>query len=203
MIEMLQATLFTTAEEACNQLLQRDPITLQHLERLSGKIIAVELTNPRLNLFLLPNTDGIQIQSVYNDKPDATLSGQAIDFLKLLATKDRVDAMFGKTIQLSGDTALATRLQEILADTLIDWEGMLANLVGELPAHQLAIYATWKKNGYKNAGLSVIQNLDEYLKEEVKLIPTRPEINNFYSEIDVLRERVERLSAKIAAKVKS
>ena len=203
MIEMLQATLFTTAEEACNQLLQRDPITLQHLERLSGKVIAVELTNPRLNLFLLPNTDGIQIQSVYNDKPDATLSGQAIDFLKLLATKDRVDAMFGKTIQLSGDAALATRLQEILADTQIDWEGMLGNLVGELPAHQLAIYAAWKKNGYKNAGLSVIQNLDEYLKEEVKLIPTRPEINNFYSDIDVLRDRVERLSARIAAKVKS
>jgi ubiquinone biosynthesis protein UbiJ len=69
MIEMLQATLFTTAEEICNQLLKRDPVTLQHLERLSGKVIAIELTQPQLSLFLLPNADGLQLQSIYNDTP--------------------------------------------------------------------------------------------------------------------------------------
>ncbi|MFT6352709.1 MAG: ubiquinone biosynthesis protein UbiJ [Neptuniibacter pectenicola] len=200
MIEMLQATLFTTAEEICNQLLKRDPVTLQHLERLSGKVIAIELTQPQLSLFLLPNADGLQLQSIYNDTPDTILSGRAIDFLTLITRADRADAMFGKTIQITGDTVLATRLQEILADAQIDWEAMIANLIGELPAHQLALYASWKAQWYKNAGTSALQNLDEYLKEEFRVIPTRPEVNKFYSEVDTLRERVERLSARIAAK---
>ena len=200
MIEMLQATLFTTAEEVCNQLLKRDPVTLQHLERLSGKVIAIELTQPQLSLFLLPNADGLQLQSIYNDTPDAILSGRAVDFLTLITRADRADAMFGKTIQITGDTVLATRLQEILADAQIDWEAMIANLIGELPAHQLALYASWKAQWYKNAGTSALQNLDEYLKEEFRVIPTRPEVNKFYSEVDTLRERVERLSARIAAK---
>lgn len=200
MIEMLQATLFTTAEEICNQLLKRDPVTLQHLERLSGKVIAIELTQPQLSLFLLPNADGLQLQSIYNDTPDTILSGRAIDFLTLITRADRADAMFGKTIQITGDTVLATRLQEILADAQIDWEAMIANLIGELPAHQLALYASWKAQWYKNAGTSALQNLDEYLKEEFRVIPTRPEVNKFYSEVDTLRERLERLSARIAAK---
>ena len=42
-------------------------------------------------------------------------------------------------------------------------------------------------------------NLDEYLKEEARALPSRPEVEHFYTEIDTLKERVERLTAKIAA----
>ncbi|MCP4597151.1 SCP2 sterol-binding domain-containing protein [Neptuniibacter sp.] len=200
MIEMLQATLFTTTEEVCNQLLKRDPVTLQHLERLSGKVIAIELTFPQLNLYLLPNADGLQIQSVYNDEPDAILSGSIVDFATLISSKDKVDAMFGKTIQISGDSALATRLQEILADAQIDWEAMLGDIIGDLPAHQVAMYAVWKAQWYKNSASSLLHNFGEYVKEEARLVPTRPEADAFYAEVDSLRSRVERLAARISAK---
>lgn len=200
MIEMLQATLFTAIEEACNKLLQRDPVTLKHLERLSGKVICVQLNTPALTAYILPNTDGLQIQSVYQDDADVTLSGNLLDFVTLISSETKSDAMFGKTIQVIGDSALATRFQEILQETKIDWEEMLAGIIGELPAHQLALYASWKLSWYKNTGNSLLLNLDEYLKEEVRLIPTRPEVDNFYSEIDALKERVERLNAKILAK---
>lgn len=200
MIEMLKATLFTTLEEACNKLLQRDAVTLQHLERLTDKVISIQLTAPQLNLFILPNADGLQVQSIYNNDVDVTLSGSAIDFLKLISSETKTDVMFGKSIKVSGDHALATRFQEILLDTRIDWEEMLAGIIGELPAHQLALYASWKLSWYKNTGNSLLLNLDEYLKEEVRVIPTRPEVDSFYSEIDALKERVERLNAKILAK---
>ncbi|WP_286240261.1 ubiquinone biosynthesis accessory factor UbiJ [Neptuniibacter halophilus] len=199
MIEMLQATLFTSGESLINQLLKRDPVTLGHLNHLSGKVIQIELTLPRLNLFLIPNADGIQLQSVFNDTPDATLSGSASDFLTLLSSRDKADAMFGKTIKISGDSALATRFQEIISDARIDWEAMLADIIGELPAHQVALYAAWKAQWYKNTGSSLLHNLDEYVREEARLIPTRPEVERFYSEIDELRERSDRISARVAA----
>jgi len=199
MIEMLQATFFTTAEEICNQLLKRDPITLQHLSYLEGNVIAVEISSPQQTLFILPHSDGIQIQAQCQNTPDAILSGTALDFFTLLTTKNKADAMFGKTIKVSGDSTLATRFQEILADAQIDWEMILADIIGELPAHQLALYLKWKASWYKGAGSSLLANLDEYLKEEIRFLPTRPETDSFYTEIDALQERVERLSAKISA----
>ena len=197
MLEMLQATLFTTAETVCNQLLKRDPVTLQHLERLTGKVIAIECTSPALNLYLLPNADGLQIQSIYNDEPTTTLRGNAADFITLLTSKDKSDAMFGKTVQVSGDSALATRFQQILSDAQIDWEAMLGDVIGDLPAHQVALYTAWKAQWYKNSASSFIHNLDEFVKEEVRFIPTRPEMDLFTNEVEQLQERVERLAARI------
>lgn len=198
MIEMLKAGLFTTAEEVCNQLLRRDPVTLQHLATLNGQVIEIELTSPALKIYLLPHTDGLQIQSIYNNQPQTTLSGTVADFLTLLSSQDKADAMFGKTIRISGDSTLATRFQEIVADARIDWEAMLSEIIGELPAHQVALYTRWKAQWYKNTADSLILNLNEYMKEEARLIPTRPEAEHFFDEIDQLQERVDRLSARIS-----
>ena len=203
MIEMIQASFFTTTEEICNQLIKRDPMTLHNLSLLSAKVIVVECSAPALTLYLIPNADGIQIQSVYNDSPDTTLKGSLADFIQLLTAKDKTTAMFGKTIQVTGDSTLATRFQEILADARIDWEAMLGDIIGDLPAHQVALFTAWKNQWYKNTGASLLANLDEYLKEEARLIPTRPETETFYKEVEALHERVERLAARIAAKAPS
>ncbi len=199
MLEMLQASLFTSAETAINALLQRDPVSLQHLGRLDGKVIAIELTQPSLNIYLLPNPDGLQIQSVFHGDVDATLRGSLNDFATLLRSQDKADAMFGKSIEISGDSALANRFQQIIADLKIDWEAMLADLIGDLPAHQVALYASWKAQWYKNSGTSLLLNLEEYLKEEVRLVPTRPEADALYQQIENLQERVERAAARLAA----
>ena len=196
MTGMLQATLLTTAEEIINQLLKRDPVTLQHLTQLNGKVIAVQLTQPEMALFLLPNSEGLQVQSVYNDDPDATLSGGATDFFTLLSSQNKADAMFGKSIHICGDSALATRLQQILSEARIDWEEILSEVIGELPTHQLVLYAAWKAQWYMNTADSLLQNLDEYLKEEARIVPTRPEADFFYDEIEAIQERVERLNAR-------
>ncbi|MGI1669532.1 MAG: SCP2 sterol-binding domain-containing protein [Neptuniibacter sp.] len=203
MIEMIQASFFTTTEEICNQLIKSDPVTLHNLSLLRGKVIAVECSAPALTLYLIPNADGIQIQSVYNDSPDTTLKGSLADFIQLLTAKDKTTAMFGKTIQVTGDSTLATRFQEILADARIDWEAMLGDIIGDLPAHQVALFTVWKTQWYKNTGNNLLANLNEYLKEEARLIPTRPETETFYKEVEALHERVERLAARIAAKAPS
>ena len=198
MIEMLQATLFTSAETIVNQLLQRDPVTLQRLDGLSGKVIQVAIEWPQMNLFVVPHNEGLQLQAVYPGEVDVTLSGSLVDFITLLTAKDKTDALFGKTVAITGDSALATRFQEIIADAQIDWEAMLGDVIGDLPAHQLALYLTWKKTWYQNTAQSFLLNLDEYLKEEARIVPTRPEAEAFYAEIQNLREQAERLEAKFA-----
>lgn len=197
MIEMLSATAFTVAEEAINTLLQRDTVTLSRLEQLSGKVIQIQLSVPALSIYLLPNAQGLQIHSHIENDADVILSGGPADFIKLLTSEEKADALFGKGISVSGDSGLANRFQGILADTQIDWEGMLGDVIGDLPAHQAANFFNWKLNSYRRTGSSFIHNLEEYLTEEARLLPTRPEVDGFLQQVDQVRDRSERISARI------
>ncbi|MBQ0756704.1 MAG: SCP2 sterol-binding domain-containing protein [Amphritea sp.] len=194
---MINATLLTLAETSLNKLLLLSPETVDQLGQLSNKVIAIQLTSPAASLSLQPSERGLQIDMFERDDADVTLTGSASDFFRLLTAADNSDAMFGKSINVSGDSALATRFSKVLIDAALDWEAILAQLLGDLPAHEIARYLRWKANLYLNTGNSLMLNLEEYLKEELRVLPSAPEINLFSSEVDRIRQETERLTARI------
>jgi len=165
--ETINATLLTLAESTINRLLLVRPETVAQLGRLDGKVIALQLTSPPMSLSLQPSTAGRQIDQIERDDADVTLSGTAADFFQLLSAADSSEAMFGKTIKLSGDSALATRFSQVMVDAALDWEGILAQVIGDLPAHEVARLLKWKSRFYLQAGHSLVQNFEEYIKEEI------------------------------------
>ncbi|GGO78272.1 hypothetical protein GCM10011348_09800 [Marinobacterium nitratireducens] len=196
-LPMLSATLLTLLEPSVNALLQRDPVTLRELGKLAGRVLAVEITSPTLTLYVVPNPEGLQLQQHYGAEPDARLSGSASALLRLISGDDKAEALFGKGVAISGDSALAMRLQEILADADIDWEGLLAELIGDLPAHQAARFVRWQRDYWTQAGDSLSHNLGEFLQEEARLLPPRPELEGFMADVDDLRQRSDRLEARL------
>ena len=194
---MINATLLTLAETSLNKVLLLSPETVDQLDQISNKVIAIQLTSPVVSLSLRPSTEGIQIDMLDPDNADVTLTGSASDFFRLLTAADNSDAMFGKSINVSGDSSLATRFSNVLIDAALDWEALLAQLLGDLPAHEIARYLRWKANLYLNTGNSLILNLEEYLKEELRALPSVPEISQFSSEVDRIRQATERLTARI------
>ena len=196
-IETINATLLTLAESTINRLLLASPETVDRLGQLDGKVIAIQLTSPAISLSLQPSAAGLQIDQIARDDADVTLTGTAADFFQLLSATDNSQAMFGKTIKLSGDSALATRFSQVMIDAALDWEGILAQTVGDLPAHELARLLKWKTRFYLQAGHSLVQNLEEYLKEELQLLPSQPQLKRFYTEVDSLRQETERAEARI------
>ena len=196
MLDMLSSTLFTVAEESVNVVLRNDPASLQQLGQLEGKVIAIQLTSPELRFAMLPNSDGLQLHSHLGIDADVTLTGTMNDFLKLLSSPDKADAMFGNGITVSGDNGLATRLQHILSANHFDWEAKLAGILGDLPAHQLASVPNFNTNQFRTVSNSLMDNLQEYLKEESELLPARPQIEDFLNGVDKLREDTDRLDAR-------
>ncbi|BBB24886.1 ubiquinone biosynthesis accessory factor UbiJ [Amphritea japonica] len=195
---MINATLLTLAETSLNKLLRLSPETVDQLSQLNGKVIAIQLTSPAATLSLQPSGEGIQIDIFERDDADVTLSGSGSDFFRLLTATDSSDAMFGKSITVRGDSGLATRFSKILIDAALDWEAILAQLLGDLPAHEVARYLRWKAQLYLTTGNSLLLNLEEYLKEELRILPSAPEVRQFSSEVDRIRQDTERLSARIA-----
>ena len=49
----------------------------------------------------------------------------------------------------------------------------------------------------RQAGDSVLRQLEEFIHEEARLAPPRAEVEDFYDDIDKLGQRVDRLAARI------
>ena len=196
-LETINATLLTLAEASVNKLLLLNPEVIDRLTRLDGKVIAIQLSSPAVALSIQPSSQGLQIDMLCREDADVTLSGSAADFLRLLSSQESSDAMFGKSISVTGDSALATRFSQIMIDAALDWEAILAQLIGDLPAHELARYLRWKAEFYLNTGNSLMMNLEEYLKEEVQLLPSQPEVSQFSNQVAELRQETDRIAARI------
>lgn len=203
MSTLFHTAVLAAAEGLINPLLQRDSVTLDALTTLQGRVLAFEITQPQMAIFLLPTDSGVQLQAEYASTPDTIFSGSAADFMTLLTSEDRRDALFGKSIHISGDSQLAEQFQALIDNALIDWEGLLGDLIGDLPAHNLSQLFRWKTDQLKLTGESLLTNLQEYLQEEARLLPTRVEAEILANDIESLQEQTERLAARINALKKS
>jgi len=192
---MIGAALLTLAQESLNRILTQDPLTRQRLETLSDRVIAIHCTAPEFRLYLLPHARGIDLLGQSATPPDVTLHGAALELIRLPAAGNAV--LFGRGVSIEGESALAHKLRQILADSRIDWEAWLAELIGDTPAHPLAQLLRYGGQRLQQSGSSLLHSLDEYLREEARLLPTRVEFEIRQEAIDALRAATDRLEARI------
>ncbi|KGK41613.1 hypothetical protein LH51_13385 [Nitrincola sp. A-D6] len=145
-VQMLSAALLGSAETSLNKLLQQDPVTLQRLAALTGKVICLQISQPTLSLTLHPGPNGLDLLLHSESPADLTLSGAAQDFIQMASSENSTDKLFGKGIKISGDTGLATTFSSILKDFSIDWEAWLGDRVGDTLAHPLAGFFVLKSS---------------------------------------------------------
>jgi len=194
-LQMLSAGLLSLAEQSLNRVLNQDPVTLDRLGELGGKVVAIEASAPAFKLYLLPHSEGIDLLGHYGGEPDVRLSGTALSLARLPIAGNEV--LFGKGVGLQGDATLAHRLQAILADTRIDWEAWLGDLLGDAAGHEVARVLRALGGYSRDTARSLLLDTREYLQEEAQLLPTRVEIDIFLDEVDELREAADRLEARI------
>lgn len=194
-LEMLSAGLISFAEQSLNRLLAQDPVTLDRLGELGAKVIAIQTSAPAFSLYLLPHSEGIDLLGHYDGEADVTLLGSAMQLGRLPIAGN--DVLFGKGVEIRGDSGLAHRLQKILSDTRIDWEAWLGNLLGDAAGHEAARLLRSLGGYSRDVAQSLLLNSKEYLQEEAQLLPTPVEIEIFLDEVDELREAVDRLEARI------
>lgn len=193
--QLLNASVLTLAEASLNRLLASDPATLNRLGALTGKVIAIECTSPVFHLYLLPHGAGLDLLHHYEGSADVTISGSALLLARLPVQGNEV--LFGKGVSLSGDSTIAHKLQSTLADTRIDWEAWLGNLMGDAAGHEAAKVLRSIVGYSRDSASSLLLSTREYIQEEAHLLPTRVEIEAFMDEVDELRERAERLEARV------
>ena len=188
--------LLSALQSALNAGLHLDPYTVQRLGSLAGKVVALELRGVNVTLFLALQSDRIEVRGEHTGAADARLSGTPLAFARLGLSGDRA-ALHTGDVQISGDTDLGQQLQDILVAMDIDWEEHLSRFTGDVVAHQAGNAARASQRWAQQSSTALLQDAGEYLKYERDLLPDRAQVETFMQQVDVLRDDVERLEARV------
>lgn len=184
-------------ESSVNKLISTDEVSVAALAKLNGKVFEFIVTDTSIRLFILPHNQGLQIQQHFDGEADTCLSGNLSQFQQLLSSDDKSSQLFGNGVKITGDSQLATKLQRIIGQLEIDYQGMLAKITGELAAQQLSNLFTGVNRQLNLTKHSLQLNTVEYLQEEIRSLPAPAEAEGFIEDIAQLTQDSERLAAKM------
>ena len=190
------ALVLAGLEITLNRYLSLDPETLSRLAGMTGKLIAVELRGMGMTLYMAPHGGGIQLLREFDADADAVISGTPLALARVGIGEER-GLLFAGEVEIRGDVTLGQRFESVLRELDIDWEEQLSHLVGDAAAHQVGNLVRdtlqWGAKSVDTLG----RDLTEYLQEESRQLPQRDEVNKFLAAVDVLRNDVERLDARV------
>jgi len=187
-------------EKLLNALIDRDPHVARQCSRFDGKCIEVICDRPALSLSVRFEDDLIKLSAIDSEtlgiSPDASIRGSVENLLGLLLQKPEGRALADTSIDVSGDATLFQDLLVTLANLDIDWQDILAPLLGDVLSNELGELQRGASEWGKAAGHGMQRNLSDYLSEEARLVPGALEVESFSNRLDRLRLSVDRATAK-------
>ena len=100
-------------------------------------------------------------------------------------------------LEINGDPIVGQRFARILSQLDIDWEGLLAQRLGETPAVLISGgFGKAKEIAKESKGL-FSKHLSNLLTNEMGLVAAKSDIELFLDDVDTLRADADRLQARI------
>ena len=185
-------------ESAFNRYLLLDPAAGDRLAGLEGRVIALELRGLDLMLVFRVQGQGIAFIDEPGLTPDTVLRGTPLGITRLgLGRGNATGTLFSGDVEIAGDVETGQAFKAVLDAIDIDWEEQLSRLTGDLLAHQMGNAARHAGSWLDHARLTLERDLSEYLQEELRVLPTRIEIENFIEDIGRLGMDTDRLEARL------
>ena len=193
---VIKTSVLAAAEQALNDLLALDPVTVDRLSHLAGVVIEIRCIEPALSCFARLENRHVRLVGYNEGTVDVILTGSAT-CLALLARSRKDQSSDIEGLSITGQPELIEKLQHIHNDMELDWERLIIQMFGETPGHILAQSARLFGRQIHHGRSMFDQNITGYLQEELYLIPCRTEIDHFSDQVKQLQMSLTRLSAKI------
>jgi len=187
-------SLLKPIELVLNTALAQDLETKAKLDLFERRCIAINISdfNKTINASILQQQIHLSINP--DQSSDLTISGKALTLVKLGSDPE---SLFSADIDIHGDVQFAKQLRDLLEGFDFDWEAQLARVTGDTLsypiAHGIRQISRWARNSHN----ALQENTAEYLKEEVRILPDKSQINEYMTDIDTLRADSDRLEARI------
>ena len=161
--------------------------------RLDGKVIAIRVRDTALASYFAIDNESVSLSAEHDAEPDVVITGSLVT-LALLASEDSIR---DGSLDLTGDAATAQAFQLLLTHAKPDVEEELSGVIGDAAAHTLGQFARGVGRWATETRSIMRDNIREYLQEESRDVPSRYEVERFSKDVNVLRDDVDRLAARI------
>ena len=202
MIERLKNPLVLAAfcssiEPVLNDLILTSDQDLSPLKRIQGKLIALKIRPFDVQLFIYASDNKLCLQGEVDGIPDVEISGSPGALIRNAMGGLAERSLAPDEIQITGDTVLARQFQTVIRDSGINWTNVISRVSPKLLQYQVHRFLKQTAEWTKSTEASFRLDVSEYVQEEIRLTPTVTEAQNWMSEIDILRNSVDRLSQRI------
>ncbi|BCA97070.1 hypothetical protein TUM19329_34310 [Legionella antarctica] len=195
---MLKKYSLKALQKAINQAMNLDEQMSIKLKALNGKVLEMIITPLNVNFFIQFNESDILLLGHYDSHPDTIIHSNPIGLIRLsLLPASKARSLFNDKVRMSGDIELGQNVKKLFDEMDIDWEGHLAHFTGDVVAHQIGSLVRKGIEFKKQFSQNMRQNVTEYLQEELRVFPSRNELDDFYNDIDELSLNVERLQVHL------
>jgi ubiquinone biosynthesis protein UbiJ len=195
---MLKKYSLKTLQVALNAALALDDQMPEKIQALDNKVLQLIINPLQTQFFMVFTKKEILLLDEYEGDIDTTIQSNPLGLIRLsILPSSQARSLFNDQVHLSGDVALGQQVKELFESLDIDWEGHLAQFTGDVIAYQLGSLVRRGVSFTKQVTHSMSLNLNDYVHEELRLVPPKMELDDFFHEVDEVALEVERLQARI------
>jgi ubiquinone biosynthesis protein UbiJ len=186
-------------QAAIDREIAASPRARELLTQLEGRSLAIEARYTPRQVTLRATAGRLQIdRNAQDGASDARLAGTPFA-LAMLARENPSEVIRRGDVTLTGDGQVAERFQELVSLLKPDLEDSLSRIVGDVPAHAAGGLLRRVLGFGRDSADTLARNAGEYLVHERRTLVPRAEAQDFLEQVDELRERADRLEARVDA----
>lgn len=195
---MLPQFTFGLIETAFNALLKRSPHIEPNLRKLSGKVLKIALTSPKIDFFVLFGENRTDWLGNYEGEADCSVQ-LAFETLPKLADKQKLTELINnKSLVLTGDIQVLQHFTALLEQLEKDPAELLSPFVGDVVAQTGTDFAKKVLGKIKAQFEQNNQHLVENLIQERPVLVHRLQAVHFYDQVEELAQQAVKLEQKFA-----
>jgi ubiquinone biosynthesis accessory factor UbiJ len=192
------AVLGGLLQSALNRALALDPDTRAQLARLDGRALSVEFRDTPLALRLAVAGERLEVGPAFAADSQLRVAATPGSLLGLLLRRGDDAALAPGKVEIAGDAELARRLEKLASNYRPDVEAAFAGVFGDVIGVRLAQGFAAALGYARERGEALLRDSADYLREESRDLVAPGEMEQFLDDVDTLRERSERLEARLA-----
>jgi len=196
----LSLSAISAIENAINLALKQDSPSQDRLSKLAGQQVFLYVEDFSFILQIHILEQGVMLhrperleEIELDPRLDTLVQGPSNAYRKLLEG----DGFFDGDLRIQGNAQALMTLHKVMENFELDWEGLLADHIGDLPAAALARLLrtqwSWSKEFATNARIQLVQ----HLQTNSQLLPSKIEFDNLVDEMERFSTLIDRAEAKL------
>ncbi|MFT6405366.1 MAG: ubiquinone biosynthesis protein UbiJ [Marinomonas primoryensis] len=199
-MDSLSLSAISAIENAINLALKQDLPSQHRLNKLAGQqvflfvedfsfILQIHILEQGVMLHRPESLDEIEL----DPRLDTLVQGPSNAYRKLLEG----DGFFDGDLRIQGNAQALMTLHKVMENFELDWEGLLADYIGDLPASALArllrMQWSWSKEFTTNTRIQLVH----HLQTNSQLLPSKIEFDHHVDELERFGTLIDRAEARL------